>query len=461
MDIQSRSTSKESSYCGFDPFDDRGSFSSQSRERISTNKHFSRLLKEESSRFNKTSESGSVLFFDHNEGTHDREPKNTAANLRLKTRMLECQMKKSFDSEDSSAPYIHISSNYTESRDDDAVSTLSRNSGVTTIGSASFCTTDTDKINAHVQKLVSSIVKTELNTAGTMRCALEEALRSKAKLEAKIKKLEKKSGEQMLQLREARRTQQIAVEEYENELEVHLTRKAAQLKECVELALAQAEASKRREVELARGKMEMEIALLRSQLDDALENGVVVDGSLRNALDLVESNQQALREAAANNARSTLSMKNEIEHSFISAVTEFEVPSPDDRAADANHFDAATNCPTKDDEGENDTAANGYELCCGTEEMRELFKGGKLVGASGFPILVSEVADVAESLRYCSLKCPPPPNNNQTKTTEKDSIIIHTSIHTIIQDETLSSNSPRYRLHCIIVCVRGIYEPNG
>lgn len=325
MDIQSRSTSKESSYCGFDSFDDRGSLSSQSRERISTNKHFSRLLKEESSRFNKTSESGSVLFFDHNEGTHDREPKNTAANLRLKTRMLECQMKKSFDSEDSSAPYIHISSNYTESRDDDAVSTLSRNSGVTTIGSASFCTADTDKINAHVQKLVSSIVKTELNTAGTMRCALEEALRSKAKLEAKIKKLEKKSGEQMLQLREARRTQQIAVEEYENELEVHLTRKAAQLKECVELALAQAEASKRREVELARGKMEMEIALLRSQLDDALENGVVVDGSLRNALDLVESNQEALREAAANNARSTLSMKNEIEHSFISAVTEFEV----------------------------------------------------------------------------------------------------------------------------------------
>eukprot|EP01082_Thalassiosira_pseudonana_P002981 g2651.t1 g2651 contig12:545241-547411(+) len=284
MDIQSRSTSKESSYCGFDSFDDRGSF-----------------LPSQENVFLPTNTSPGCL-------------KKKAADS---TKHLKVEV--------SYEEYIHISSNYTESRDDDAVSTLSRNSGVTTIGSASFCTADTDKINAHVQKLVSSIVKTELNTAGTMRCALEEALRSKAKLEAKIKKLEKKSGEQMLQLREARRTQRIAVEEYENELEVHLTRKAAQLKECVELALAQAEASKRREVELARGKMEMEIALLRSQLDDALENGVVVDGSLRNALDLVESNQEALREAAANNARSTLSMKNEIEHSFISAVTEFEV----------------------------------------------------------------------------------------------------------------------------------------
>lgn len=42
----------------------------------------------------------------------------------------------------------------------------------------------------------------------------------------------------------------------------------------------------------------------------------------------------------------------------MSIVDATMVPSPDDRAGDATHFDVTTNCPTKDGEGENDTTAN-------------------------------------------------------------------------------------------------------
>ena len=53
-------------------------------------------------------------------------------------------------------------------------------------------------------------------------------------------------------------------------------------------------------------------------------NNQNIEKSLHNALELVETNQRALRQAAEKDAQSTLQMKEEIEQSFISAVGEFE-----------------------------------------------------------------------------------------------------------------------------------------
>jgi hypothetical protein len=103
-----------------------------------------------------------------------------------------------------------------------------------------------------------------------------------------------------------------------------LARKAADLEKCTAVAVDQAEESKRRALELAQQDMEKEVSLLRSQLDVVQSIGVPVDRSLIQALGLVESNQRALRHAAERDAKSALRMKEEIEKSFIDAVSEFE-----------------------------------------------------------------------------------------------------------------------------------------
>mmetsp|Transcript_11839 Transcript_11839/g.20582 ORF Transcript_11839/g.20582 Transcript_11839/m.20582 type:complete len:138 (+) Transcript_11839:2-415(+) len=113
-------------------------------------------------------------------------------------------------------------------------------------------------------------------------------------------------------------------EKFNREMEIHLTRKASELQSCIEMALNQAEQSKQRALDLAQRDMEREVSLLRSQLETVQANGVPIDSALQKALELVETNQRALREAAESDAKKALEMKAEIEQSFVTAVDEFE-----------------------------------------------------------------------------------------------------------------------------------------
>ena len=157
--------------------------------------------------------------------------------------------------------------------EDDDLSTLSRSTCLT-IGSASFCSTDTKEIQSHVKSLVHGIVQRELQKSGTMKKELENALKSKARLESRVRKLIRRNNKQESQLQEAHLKNETIIEEIDKEMTFHLSRKAAELKSCIEAALEQAEESKRRAVELTKSSMEQEILTLRTELDEALANGV-------------------------------------------------------------------------------------------------------------------------------------------------------------------------------------------
>merc|ERR1712085_248353 len=145
-----------------------------------------------------------------------------------------------------------------------------------------------------------------------MKEQLEDALRSKMKLKARVKKLK------------LAQNANIAKDKFNREMEIHLTRKASELRSMYELAMDQAEQSKQLALNMAQRDMEKEVSLLRSQLDVVQANGVPIDNALRGALELVESNQRALRQAAESDAKKALDIKKDIEQSFVSAVSEFE-----------------------------------------------------------------------------------------------------------------------------------------
>jgi hypothetical protein len=291
-----------------------------SLERRETNKYFSNLLRQQAFEVGSISNGGSVKFMNRSEDQHELEQANSKTlNLHRRVKMMQIQLKESID-EDGDDDFIDVGMNEYE---DDDVSTLSRSTCLT-IGSASFCSTDTKEIQAHVKSLVHGIVQRELMNSGSMKKELEEALQTKARLESRVRRLVRRKDKQQLQLREANLKNETIIEEIDKEMTVHLTRKAAELKSCVEAALEQAEESKRRAVALTKNSMEQEILTLRRELDEALANGVQLDSSLQRALALVESNQQTLRLAAESDARDAVKMKREIESSFVSTVDEFE-----------------------------------------------------------------------------------------------------------------------------------------
>jgi len=212
------------------------------------------------------------------------------------------------------------------SMDSDAVSTLSKNTGITTLGPISIATDDSSVIESYVQSIVEQVLSKEVKSAGTMKRELESALRSKMKLGRKVKKLITTRDDQSLELKRAIESKHIQQDKFQREMEIHLTRKASELHEAMKQALNQAEEAKTRALHLAKRDMDNEVSLLRRQIKDlqTQNNEVHIDRALHNALELVETNQQALRQAAEKDVQSTLQMKEEIEQSFISAVSEFE-----------------------------------------------------------------------------------------------------------------------------------------
>lgn len=212
------------------------------------------------------------------------------------------------------------------SMDSDAVSTLSRNTGITTLGPISIATDNSSVIESYVQSIVEQVVENEVESAGTLKRELESALRSKMKLGRKVKELLKNCDDQSLELKRAIESKHIQQDKFQREMEIHLTRKASELQIAMKQALNQAEESKTRALQLAKRDMDNEVSLLRRQIKDlqTQNNEVHIDRSLHNALELVETNQQALRHAAEKDVQSTLQLKEEIEQSFISAVGEFE-----------------------------------------------------------------------------------------------------------------------------------------
>jgi len=212
------------------------------------------------------------------------------------------------------------------SMDSDAVSTLSKNTGITTLGPISIATDDSSVIESYVQSIVEQVLSKEVESAGTMKRELESALRSKMKLGRKVKKLITTRDDQSLELKRAIESKHIQQDKFQREMEIHLTRKASELHEAMKQALNQAEEAKTRALHLAKRDMDNEVSLLRRQIKDlqTQNNEVHIDRALHNALELVETNQQALRYAAEKDVLSTLQMKEEIEQSFISAVGQFE-----------------------------------------------------------------------------------------------------------------------------------------
>lgn len=313
---------------------DESSLSSQSRERDITNQYFSNLLRQQGAengsttlvsvkddhqwgRDNKVEVAKSDARWEEPEPMEENVTKSDQLYLHQGLKMMQIELKESID-EDSDENYIAV-----EHKPDDDVSMLSRSTCLT-IGSASFCSTDTREIQSHVKSIVRGIVTRELSKSGTITTELEAALESKAKLESRVRKLTRRNRKQDLQLKDANLKNEIIVEEIDKEITVHLTRKAAELKSCMDAALKQAEESKRRAVEVVKSSMEQEILNLRSELDSALEHGVYLDTSLQRALALVESNQQTLRLAAENDAQNAEKMKTEIESSFVCTVDELE-----------------------------------------------------------------------------------------------------------------------------------------
>jgi hypothetical protein len=277
------------------------SISSESVERLETNKYFSSLLKQQAMETN----DDSVKFTNPLQKYANEQPSTETFSLHRRIQMMQIELKESID-EEGDDDCIKIGIN----EEEDDVSTLSRSTCIT-VGSASFCSTDTKEIQSHVKSLVHSIVQRELKKSGSMKKELEDALNSKARLESRVRKLMRRNNKHEIQLQEANLKNETIIEEIDKEMTIQLTRKAAELKSCVEAALEQAEESKKRAVELTKNSMEQEILTLRSELDEALANGVQLDSSLQRALALVESNQQTLRLAAESDARDAAKMKND------------------------------------------------------------------------------------------------------------------------------------------------------
>lgn len=169
-----------------------------------------------------------------------------------------------------------------------------------TIGSTSISTEDSAAVEEYVQRVVHGILAKEVTSAGAMKRKLEESLRSQVKLKSRVKKLLKSNDEKSLLLRKSMKT---AKDQFGREMEIHLTRKSSELKEAYEEAMAEAEKSKLRALDVARRDMESEMLLLRSQLVAAKGSGISIDQQLQKALELVESNQRALKQAAETDAR--------------------------------------------------------------------------------------------------------------------------------------------------------------
>ena len=259
------------------------SLSSESIERAKTNNHFSNLLRQQALD-NSTSNNDSVKFCDHSLVRDDvapEQPKTESLDLHRRVDLLQLQLKESID-EEADDNLIRVEENECE---DDDLSTLSRSTCLT-IGSASFCSTDTKEIQSHVKSLVHSIVQRELKKSGTMKKELEDALKSKARLESRVRKLIRRNNKQESQLKEAHLKNETIIEDIDKEMTFHLSRKAAELKSCIEAALDQAEESKRRAVELTKNSMEQEILTLRTELDEALANGVQLGEIVTNQFDL-------------------------------------------------------------------------------------------------------------------------------------------------------------------------------
>lgn len=196
--------------------------------------------------------------------------------------------------------------------------------GMSTINTRADNCMQPSELQSYVKSLVHTIVSKECESDRSMQQELESALSSKAELESRVKELHRKSERQSRLLESARREKHLTTDKFHNEMEVALTKKASELKKCIEMALHEAETSKKRSIEMARHDMETEIVALKSQLDSALRNGAHLDDSMSAALDMVESNHEALREAVESDARSAVEVKNEIEKSFVTAVEEFE-----------------------------------------------------------------------------------------------------------------------------------------
>lgn len=206
----------------------------------------------------------------------------------------------------------------------DAVSALSMITGNTSIGSVSISTENSAVIESYVKSVVHNIVAYEVENTGSMKKELDAALRTELKLKAQVKKLAKQSHEISIRLKKERKANRIAEGKFNQEMEIHLAKKASEYEKYCAIAMGHAEKSKRRALELAQQDMEKEITLLKSQLDSVQSIGVPIDKSLQNALGLVESNQVALRQAAKRDAESAREMKDEVERSFMDAVAEFD-----------------------------------------------------------------------------------------------------------------------------------------
>ena len=196
------------------------------------------------------------------------------------------------------------------SSEESEISAFSKASGMTSLGSMST-SVNSAKVQEHVERVVKKIVAEEVQNAGALQESLSSALRSKMKLKSRLKKLRKMRND------ETRR-------QYEALTISHLTRKAAEIKECAETALEQAEESKQRAVELAKREKDKEIMELKAQLREARAYGVDADGSLKKALVLVESNQRAVNKVAQKDKHVIEGIKEELEISFLSAMEEFE-----------------------------------------------------------------------------------------------------------------------------------------
>ena len=206
-------------------------------------------------------------------------------------------------------PISELSINPTSSEESE-ISAFSKASGMTSLGSMST-SVNSAKVQEYVERVVKKIVAEEVQNAGALQESLSSALRSKMKLKSRLKKLTKMRND------ETRR-------QYEALTISHLTRKAAEIKECVEIALEQAEESKQRAVEFAKHEKDKEIMELKAQLREARAYGVDADGSLKKALVLVESNQRAVNKVAKKDKHVIEGIKQELEISFLSAMEEFE-----------------------------------------------------------------------------------------------------------------------------------------
>jgi hypothetical protein len=196
------------------------------------------------------------------------------------------------------------------SSEESEISAFSKASGMISLGSMST-SVNSANVQEYVERVVKKIVAEEVQNAGALQESLSSALRSKMKLKSRLKKLTKMRND------ETRR-------KYEALTISHLTRKAAEIKECAAIALEQAEESKQRAVEVAKRERDEEIMELKAQLREARAYGVDADGSLKKALVIVESNQRAVNKVAQKDKHVIEGIKQELEVSFLSAMEEFE-----------------------------------------------------------------------------------------------------------------------------------------